>query len=158
MAGTGERTTNPADRLGRGLVFPLRRAGGDFESGTGPDLIQSNIRKVLMTDAATQDGALMGEYPWRLEFGSQLSRLRHANIRRVVDDLGVVYAAQAVATWEPRAFVSTERSTIDDVSSSQAGGNAPRSRRLIIRFGLEDDVVGSGAEGELLEMTSEAVI
>lgn len=128
------------DSIGRGILFPLRRTNADFENGTGQTLIESNVRKVLGVDGATEDNVIMGEYPWRLEFGSWIQRLRHGNIRDVEEDLSVVLAARAVQRWEPRATVLTDRSFVDRPKTGE------RIRRLRILFILEDDVVGSGVQ------------
>ena len=142
------KSTSAGDTIGRGLLFPLRRRGEDLESGTGEELLKSNVRKVISVDGATEDGDLLGEYPWRLEFGSQIARLRHTNIRDVREDMAIINVAQSVAKWEPRAVVLTDRSFVD-LPSGQTGLPAtPRTKRLVILFRQEDDAVGGDVRRE----------
>ncbi len=135
--------TSASDPIGRGLLFPLRRVGEDFESGTGEVLLKSNVAKVLNTDGATEAGDLLGEYPFRLDFGSSIRRSRHTNIRDVRTDIAIIRAAQAVARWEPRAAVLTDRSFAEKPASSTTRSiSAPRSKRLVVVFRKESDVTG----------------
>jgi hypothetical protein len=95
------------DRIGKGPIAPLRRDYGDFAMGSGSDLVAECAKQALMVRGASEDGFLRGEYPWRKLFGSQIERLRHANIRFVGidEDLAKVYVADAIEFWEPRAVV-----------------------------------------------------
>lgn len=151
-----------ADTIGRGLIKPLKRVHGDFEDGGGGDLLRSNVRTAISTDAATEDGAQLGEYPWRLALGSKIKLLRHANIRdpdEIEADLLIVYAAQAVATWEPRAFVVTDRSFVELPSSSAAlTKEGLRTRKLVILFAAEDDVAGGVRQQEPFRLDSEVTL
>lgn len=146
-----------ADRpnlTGRGVIRPLRRNHGDFESATGDKLLKSNVKSVLSTDGASEDGVMMGEYPWRLEFGSSIQRIRHANIRfsDLSEDLAVVMAAQAVSRWEPRAEVLTDVSSFEGPRASQSLPTARRTRRMRILFTTDLDSSGGS------DSTSEAFI
>lgn len=94
-----------------GLLYPLIRVAGDFANGSGADLLRSNIRKAVATKAASADGVYRGELPWRLDFGSQVDRMRHAavgRLRSLEDDLIRVYVTDGVLRWEPRASVNAE--------------------------------------------------
>ncbi len=144
-------TARPGDSIGQGLVAPLRRTNNDFEFAGGDDLLKSNVQQVVQTTAASEDGVERGEYPWRLSFGSKIHRLRHANIRRVVNDLAVVYAAMAVARWEPRAVVLTDQSALGEPDGSTA-------RVLRVAFVKDDDVVGGTVDHEALFISSEVSV
>lgn len=96
------------NRIGYGLIYPLVREASDFAAGTGEALLSSNVRKAINTRAAGM-GSPSGEYPWRLNFGSLIYRLRHSNFRTLKGDLASVYVADAIAAWEPRVTVETDQ-------------------------------------------------
>jgi len=61
---------------GIGLLLPFKRNGkGDFATGSGDELIRSQIRLVLGCRGDSQ--VTVGELPWRTSFGSELDSLRH---------------------------------------------------------------------------------
>ena len=97
-----------------GLLYPFVREADDFSVGAGATLLKSNVRKVVATKAASQDGRYRGEYPWRLDFGSDLDRIRHSNYDEFMTSLLQIYFTDAVSLWEPRASVSTERITFSE--------------------------------------------
>jgi phage baseplate assembly protein W len=105
------------DTTGRGLLFPLRRVHGDFESATGETLLRSCARKVINTRGYRFRGRVPGEYRWRPDFGSQVHLLRHSNRRLVEGDAGIIYAAEAMERWEPRVRIETSRSEVTRTTS-----------------------------------------
>lgn len=95
---------------GQGLLYPLHREHSDFGYGEGSKLISSNIQGILGVRAATPDGMFRGEYPWNLSFGSGIDRLRHSNLDSPsMNDLIRIAVTDAVAAWEPRASVETQK-------------------------------------------------
>lgn len=134
-------------QTGTGLLFPLLREHDDFASGEGVTLLKSNVRKAIGIRAASRDGKYSGEYAWRGNFGSQIDRLRHSNLDSGThDDLARIYATDAVALWEPRARVSTERTV---VNRSLSG----RANRISVKFvpntGQVDNLVGLEESAEV---------
>lgn len=92
------------DFLGFGLLTPFRRGVRDFISGSGPDLVKSAVSQILNTRASSPDGNIVGELPWRPEFGSQLWLLRHKNINDGTSILANTFVTSAFEQ-EPRAVV-----------------------------------------------------
>jgi len=101
----------PKDRsTGEGLLFPLKREHGDFASGKDAPLMKSNINNVLGVKAATPDARWLGEYPWQLDFGAWVDRLRHSNLDTASrDDLSRIAVADGLAKWEPRVRADVSR-------------------------------------------------
>ncbi|WAM28301.1 GPW/gp25 family protein [Myxococcus sp. NMCA1] len=87
-------------RAPHNLLVPFRRdKKRDFASGTGPELLASKVRQVLLTEGATPHST--GELPWRTNFGVGLSRLRHQRNDTVLAELARVYIRDALARWLP---------------------------------------------------------
>lgn len=96
----------PALSLGHGLLWPLRRdRKNDFANDGGLALIRSCVALVLGTRAASDDGTIQGELPWRPEFGSKLYLLKHKRGRSLAAFAGV-YVRDALQRWEPRVVVT----------------------------------------------------
>ncbi len=82
-----------------GIVAPLRRdKKRDFASADGDDLLHSKVIQVLCTEE--------GELPWR-SFGSRVHLLRHQRNDDILQELGRVYARDALQKWVPDAQVSS---------------------------------------------------
>lgn len=64
------------DFLGFGLVIPFERGSSDFKSAGGVELVKSGIRQLLRTRGQGPDG-MLGELPWRPDFGTAIEELRH---------------------------------------------------------------------------------
>ena len=91
--------------LGFGLVRPFRRDGrADFLAAGGEQMIRSAVGQILGTVGASE--MTQGEIPWRTEFGSLLSRLRHQKNDSVLQELARVYVVDALKRWEPRIVVT----------------------------------------------------
>lgn len=87
-----------------GILVPFRRLGGsDYKNGTDEELIESNIKTILMTRA---EGSFRGELPWRHGFGSWLKLLRHKKNNSITAALAQEWAKDAIAKWEPRAQIT----------------------------------------------------
>ncbi|NOK04696.1 MULTISPECIES: GPW/gp25 family protein [Myxococcus] len=87
-------------RAPQNLLIPFRRdRKRDFAVGTGPELLASKVRQVLLTEGATPHST--GELPWRTSFGAGLSRLRHQRNNTVLTELARVYVRDALARWLP---------------------------------------------------------
>ncbi len=76
-----------------GLLNPLRRGARDFDAGSGPALLDSKTKQVLLTEP--------GELLWRTSFGAGLGRLRHQNNDAVLRELARVSVRDSVARWMP---------------------------------------------------------
>lgn len=121
---------------GKGILYPLVREHGDYATGTGATLIKSNIRVVLSAKSASRDGVYRGEYPWRLNFGSQIDRARHSNLDEDIQrDLMRVRVVDAIARWEPRALAAAGDIVLDDI----AGG---RRARMTVGFQVDTGQLG----------------
>jgi hypothetical protein len=97
----------PMSTTRTGIVYPFVREAEDFASGSGPALVRSNVSKVVAVKAASGDGLYRGEYPWRLDLGSEIDRIRHGNYGEFTADLIRLYLSDAVARWEPGASIET---------------------------------------------------
>ncbi|MCI4340179.1 MAG: GPW/gp25 family protein [Thermoplasmata archaeon] len=89
--------------VSRGLVTPFVRGPSDFTSGTGAEVVRSNVRQILGTLAGSDDTD--GELPWRWEFGSLLRVLRARLNSAVLEEQSRYFVGQAISRWEPRARV-----------------------------------------------------
>ena len=96
--------------LGYGILYPLTRGkGNDFASGGGAPLVKSRVKNILGTRAgvsstqgtAAVTGGGSGELPWRGEFGSRASLLRHKSNTRALGKFAQQYVLDALAAWEP---------------------------------------------------------
>ena len=131
---------------GKGIRYPLTREHGDYATSTGADLIKSNIRCVLGVRASSTDGVYRGEYPWRLDFGSQVDRARHSNLdEEIRRDLMRVRVVDAIARWEPRALAAPGDIVLDDI----AGG---RRARMSVTFQVDTGQLGN-VSPEAVEVT-----
>ncbi len=93
-----------------GLMRPISR-GRDLRSGTGVELILSNVGQVLGTE--------VGTLPWLPEFGSELQSLRNRANGPVLRELARFRVDQALSRWEPRA----QSQDVQLLPSSKADSN-----------------------------------
>lgn len=122
---------------GKGISYPLTREHNDFATATGAALIKSNIRCVLGVRSASNDGVYRGEYPWRLDFGSQVDRARHTNLDdELRRDLMRVRVVDAISRWEPRALASPGDVVVDEI----AGG---RRAKMTVTFQVDTGQLGN---------------
>lgn len=98
----------------RGLLRPFVRDGvSDFASGSGSRLLNAKIGQIVGTRCS--NGVMVGELPWRPEFGSLIHLLRHSNGDVMTRELGRTYIEQALRRWLPSILVSdVEVLTADD--------------------------------------------
>jgi hypothetical protein len=86
----------------RNLLVPFRRdRKRDLASGTGPELLASKVRQVLLTRGTTPRSS--GELPWRTSFGAGLDLLRHQRNDAVLAELARVSVRDALRQWVPEA-------------------------------------------------------
>ena len=80
-----------------GLITPFRsnKAGG-FVRGSGPDLQESKLRQIIMTDP--------GELPWRTRFGSGIDLLRFQSAE-LIAEVARTRLIRAFAAWAPNVSV-----------------------------------------------------
>ncbi len=96
----------------RNLLTPFRRdKKSDFASGAGEALLTSKVRQALLTEGATQRSS--GELPWRTNFGSALTLLRHQRNDVALKELARVYVREALKRWARDARVQTMRISQD---------------------------------------------
>lgn len=93
----------PFDFLGNGIVIPFRRGVRDIVSASGAELIRSSVRQILGTRASVGD--LVGELPWRPDFGSKLWVLRHRNNDPTLEGQAEAFVREALRQ-EPRVQVT----------------------------------------------------
>jgi uncharacterized protein len=100
-----------------GLLTPFRRdRKNDFASGTGDEVLKSQVIQVLMIEGDTPKSS--GELPWRTSFGSAVHLARHHRNDAVISELVRVYARDALKKWMPGVTV-----TRLDVQQDQAALN-----------------------------------
>jgi hypothetical protein len=90
--------TDPADFIGRGILFPMRvDQSGSIALGSGADDIDANIRMAIVTAP--------GERVMRPEFGCRIWDLLFEPIN--ANTLGLMAEAvrDAVSQWEPRVVL-----------------------------------------------------
>lgn len=127
--------------LGNGVLRPFRRdQKGDFAHGSDEALVRSCVGQVLGTVASTEDGLVQGELPWRPEFGSILFRLKHRNNDAVLEALGRVYVADALARWEPRV-------SLREVGFTRASTKVANDTLII---GLLYDIIAANVPGNMV--------
>lgn len=90
--------------LGCGIIAPfIRDEKLDFRNGCGAALIRASIERIVgvvcMTDTSH------GDMPWRPEFGSLVTRLRHQHADDGTEELARYYVIDAIRIWEPRVSV-----------------------------------------------------
>lgn len=120
--------------LGVGLLHPFRRdLKSDFASGTGSDLVTSNVRQILGTKGGT--AARAGEVRWRSRFGSQLHTLRHASNNPAFQELARLYVVDPLRRWEPRARVK-------QVSLERLQTDSRRGYQVHVKYDLVDASAG----------------
>ena len=91
--------------MNRGIITPFRRdKKNDFASGTGDELLKSQVIQVLMIEGDTPKSS--GELPWRTSQGSALHLARHHNNDAVIAELVRVYARDALKKWLPDLTVT----------------------------------------------------
>jgi phage baseplate assembly protein W len=130
--------------VGFGVLFPLRFIGDDFDTSSGGALFRSRLAKILGVQSADPDGVFTGEYPWRRNFGSQVGRLRHANVGDLFEDIAQVYAVDAITEWEPLAIAGlTETEVVQE-------GNGQKTL-LKVRFSRFSDQTGDAVDPETVE-------
>jgi phage baseplate assembly protein W len=120
--------------LGIGLLHPFRRdLKSDFASGTGADLVSSNLRQILGTKGGTDRRP--GEVRWRSRFGSQLHTLRHASNNPAFQELARLYVVDPVRRWEPRARIKR-------VELERLESGTKRGSQVHVRYDLVDASAG----------------
>ena len=88
-----------------GILTPFRRdKKNDFASGSGDNLLKSQVIQVLMVEGDTPRSS--GELPWRTAFGSAIHLARHNNNDAVLSELVQVYARDALKRWLPDVRVT----------------------------------------------------
>jgi phage baseplate assembly protein W len=105
------------DFLGRGPAFPFYRGSSDVHVAAGAAAVKAAVAQILGTRANSTKA--QGELPWRPEFGSKLSTLRHANMNDGLAELARHYIGEALATWEPRAVLKN----VELEQQEQPGGH-----------------------------------
>lgn len=139
-APAADEVVSPTDRaiavgaqahLGYGLLRPFRRdRKNDFANGGGVELVKAAVGQVLGTLASSD--YTVGEVPWRTEFGSLLSLLRHNNNDDEQQELARYYVLRALRRWEPR--VTLKRTTI----SRKAG---PDGQETVLEIRIVYDII-----------------
>lgn len=124
--------------LGNGLIRPFTRdEKNDFTNAAGADLVRSAVGQVLGTRSTSP--TLIGELPWRPEFGSLLSTLRHRNNDEALFQIAQSFAVEALQRWEPRVRV-----TGFGVTSRASTPNGPEDT---LDIKLEYDIIDRNVPG-----------
>lgn len=123
------------DFLGFGLLRPFRRdLRSDFAAAGGEEVIRSAVGQILGTVGASE--VTDGDLPWRTEFGSVLTRLRHQKNNDILQELARVYVVDALQRWEPRIRVTEVRVTRE-----------ARDGEHVLQIWLRYDVIASNVAG-----------
>ena len=81
-------------KLGRGIITPFRRQGGDFANAVGVPVVESALKQILKTRK--------GDLRWRQNFGIDIDNYRHRNINNaMLAELEAAITSQ-IQTYEPR--------------------------------------------------------
>lgn len=92
----------------QGMSIPFRRSGAsDFATATEDAEIRSNVVMTLTTP--------IGFLPWRPEFGSKLSTLRHNLNSVTLREAARIHVIDALTRWVPYVRVVDVRVTSDRV-------------------------------------------
>lgn len=95
-----------------GLIHPFRRTGSDFASASGDAETLAEVRLVL--------GTAKGSLPWRPDFGSDLTRLRHKGNNPILRETARVFVDDALRKWVPAAkLVSVTTDRVSDTTQNQ---------------------------------------
>ena len=129
------------DRVGYGVLFPLRFVGGDFESGSGFELVKASAEIIIGAESASEDGKSRGDFPANHRLGTHLQRYVHENIRG--DDNTVLRAAglEGITELDPRIILDPSKFDVSNTTD----------RRLRIRMGIQTDsqFTGENQGGEV---------
>jgi phage baseplate assembly protein W len=122
------------DRVGHGVLFPLRFVGNDFETGSGFELVKSSTEIIIGASAASEDGETRGEFRANKRLGTQLRRYVHKNIRGIW--LTVIRAAglEGLTELEPRVILDPGQFSIAKTLD----------RRMRVRIGIRTDPAYTG--------------
>lgn len=138
--------------FGRGILTPFQRDGkGDIANGVGAELLRSLVGQVLGTVANSP--STRGELPYRPDFGSTLTILRHHRLDGRLRELARIGVVEALKRWIPEIDV-TEFS-IESVSA--ASGGTKDALEIKISYNLAPEtgltpggVVIEGSEGSVV--------
>lgn len=83
--------------LGRGIVTPFKRKGGDIANVSGAPLVESALKQILRTRK--------GELRWRPKFGITLDTHRQQNMGEVLEAQVQSDILEGIASFEPRAEI-----------------------------------------------------
>lgn len=123
----------PFDFLGNGIVIPFRRGVRDIVSASGIELIRSSVRQILGTRASV--GSLVGELPWRPDFGSKLWVLRNRLNDATLEGQAVAFVREALLQ-EPRVRIT-------DVFVEREPFSEPNELRVRVQYTIIDENVDS---------------
>lgn len=79
------------------IAHPFVRSGGDFASVSGDAETLAQVAQVL--------GTPIGTLPARMDFGSDLQRLRNQGNNPILRQTARVFVSDAIQKWVPRASV-----------------------------------------------------
>ncbi len=81
--------------MATGLIHPFTRTESDFASASGDAETLAQVSLVL--------GTPVGSLPWRPDFGSDLTRLRHKGNNPILRETARVFVDDAIRKWVPFA-------------------------------------------------------
>jgi phage baseplate assembly protein W len=137
--------------FGRGIITPFQRDGkGDIANGVGAELLQSLVAQVLGTVASSP--ITRGELPWRPDFGSTLTVLRHRKLDGRIRELARIGVLEALKRWIPEIDV-TEFS-IETVSA--ASGGTEDALEVTINYSLAPET-GLSPGGTVIEGVEDSI-
>jgi phage baseplate assembly protein W len=132
----------PKELLGKGLILPFERRGGDFNHGEGIIVIESAMKQIIKTRK--------GELPWDPYFGLPVmlhNSIDDVTLAQVQADVGTI-----LTKYEPRI-------EIIDISVEHGGNNNPYPNTAIV-ISIQWRAVARGRKGNtvLTDITSTEVV
>lgn len=118
------------DKVGYGVLYPLRFVGTDFEAGSGFELIASAAQFIIDATAASEDGKIRGELPANQRLGTHLRRYIHKNIRDMHKDIVRAAGIEGITELEPRIILDPQAF---DITPSTL------DRRIRVALGIQSD-------------------
>jgi len=126
--------------VARGILLPFRRAGSGVVTGTGIEVIITQLQLVLSTVCASE--ATPGELDYHQDLGALLDRIRHEESKDPATwELAVHYITDKIKTLVPRVRLKQVAFIVDSEETT-----------LSVRLGFDIlDPLGLKAIAENLE-------
>lgn len=129
------------DKVGYGVLYPLRFVGGDFEAGTGYDLVKSAAEIIIGADAASEDGKVRGEFPANPRLGTNLRRYIHKNIRGDRETIVRAAGLEGITRLDQRLILDPSQFRLGSVNEGRTS--------IAIGIQLDPEFTGTRESGSI---------